>query len=167
MKPGRTILRLALIFCLAACSGGDEAQFAAAETPVDPAPAPQEPIPAEPPALVAEMLEPFHGDFEAMVDEREIRVLVTYSKTNFFLDGGTQRGITAEALREFESALNKELKLGRRPLHVAAIPVLRDQLIPYLEEGRGDMAIASLTITPERERRISLCRSPGISASSW
>jgi membrane-bound lytic murein transglycosylase MltF len=154
MKPGRTILRLALIFCLAACSGGDEAQFAAAETPVDPAPAPQEPIPAEPPALVAEMLEPFHGDFEAMVDEREIRVLVTYSKTNFFLDGGTQRGITAEALREFESALNKELKLGRRPLHVAAIPVLRDQLIPYLEEGRGDMAIASLTITPERERRV-------------
>ncbi len=154
MKPGRTILSLALIFGLAACSGADEAQLAAAETPVDPAHAPQEPIPAEPPALVAEMLEPFHGDYEAMVEDRAIRVLVTYSKTNFFLDGGTQRGITAEALREFESALNKELKLGRRPLHVAAIPVLRDQLIPFLEEGRGDMAIASLTITPEREERV-------------
>ena len=44
-----------------------------------------------------------------------IRVLVTYNKTNFFLDGGTQRGVTADALREFEKALNKELRLGRRP----------------------------------------------------
>jgi membrane-bound lytic murein transglycosylase MltF len=154
MEPGRTIVSLALILSLLACSGGDGAKSANAETPADPAPASEQPIPAEPPALVAAMLEPFHGDFDAMVEERVIRVLVTYSKTNFFLDGGTQRGITAEALREFESALNKELKLGRRPLHVAAIPVLRDQLIPYLEEGRGDMAAASLTITPERQQQV-------------
>ena len=154
MKTGRTILSLALILGLSACAGGDEAHPAVAETSADSAPALKQPIPAEPPALVAEMLEPFHGDFDAMVEDRVIRVLVTYSKTNFFLDGGTQRGITAEALREFESALNKELKLGRRPLHVAAIPVLRDQLIPYLEEGRGDIAIASLTITPERGQRV-------------
>jgi membrane-bound lytic murein transglycosylase MltF len=57
-------------------------------------------------------------------------------------------------LHEFEKSLNKELRLGRRPMHVAAIPVLRDQLIPFLEEGRGDMAVASLTITPERARRV-------------
>jgi len=113
-----------------------------------------EPISAVPPALVAELLEPFHGDFDAMVEDRLIRVLVTYNRTNFFLDGGTQRGIIADALREFEKALNQELRLGRRPLHVAAIPVLRDQLIPFLEEGRGDMAVASLTITPERARRV-------------
>lgn len=116
--------------------------------------APQQPIAAVPPALVAEMMEPFHGDFEAMVEDRVIRVLVTYNKTNFFLDGGTQRGITADALREFEKALNKELRLGRRQLQVAAIPVLRDQLIPFLEEGRGDMAVASLTITPDRAERV-------------
>ena len=135
-----------LAIVLLACSGGGEvpaegdgtgALQSAADGP--------EPIAAEPPALVAEMLEPFHGDFNAMVEEREVRVLVTYSKTNFFLDGATQRGITAELLREFEAALNKELKLGSRPLHVAAIPVPRDRLIPFLEEGRGDIAIASLT----------------------
>jgi membrane-bound lytic murein transglycosylase MltF len=113
-----------------------------------------QPIAAVPPALVAAMMKPFHGDFDAMVEEREIRVLVTYSKTNFFLDGGTQRGITAELLREFEASLNKELKLGSRPLHVAAIPVLRDQLIPFLEEGRGDIAIATLTITPGRSKKV-------------
>jgi len=113
-----------------------------------------QPIAAVPPALVAELMEPFHGDFDAIVEDRVIRVLVTHNKTNFFLDGGTQRGITADALHEFEKSLNKELRLGRRPLQVAAIPVLRDQLIPFLEEGRGDMAIASLTITPERARRV-------------
>jgi len=107
-----------------------------------------------PPALVAEMLEPFHGDFAAMVENRRVRVLVTYNKTNFFLDGGTQRGITADALREFEAALNKELKLGTRPLRVMAIPVARDQLIPFLEEGRGDIAAASLTITAERAEEV-------------
>jgi membrane-bound lytic murein transglycosylase MltF len=110
----------------------------------------QPPIPAEPPELVAELMKPFHGDFDAMVEER----LVTFNRTNFFLDGATQRGISADVLREFEKSLNGELRLGRRPLHVAAIPVLRDQLIPFLEEGRGDMAVASLTITPERARQV-------------
>jgi len=113
-----------------------------------------QPIAAVPPVLVASLMKPFHGDFDAMVEKRVMRVLVTYNKTNFFLEGGTQRGISADALREFEKALNKELQLGRRPLQVAAIPVLRDQLIPFLEEGRGDMAVASLTITPERARRV-------------
>jgi membrane-bound lytic murein transglycosylase MltF len=111
-------------------------------------------IEAVPPALVAEMMEPFHGDFDAMVENRVIRVLVTNNATNFFLDGGTQRGITADALREFEKALNEELRLGRRPLQVAAIPVLRNQLIPFLEEGRGDIAVASITITPDRAQRV-------------
>ncbi|MDH3815642.1 MAG: lytic transglycosylase F [Acidobacteriota bacterium] len=137
--------------------GGDQPPMVTgaegAEPPTETAATPQ-PIAAVPPALVAEMMEPFHGDFDAMVEDRVIRVLVTYNKTNFFLDGGTQRGISADALREFEKALNKELRLGRRSLHVAAIPVLRDQLIPFLEEGRGDMAVASLTITPERSERV-------------
>jgi len=130
--------------------GAEEGDRQQSET----AAAAQQPAAAVPPALVAEMMEPFHGDFDAMVEDRVIRVLVTHNNTNFFLDGGTQRGITADALAEFEKSLNKDLRLGRRPMHVAAIPVLRDQLIPFLEEGRGDMAVASLTITPERSERV-------------
>ena len=155
-----TLDRLAWILVLGvallACSGGGgEASPERANNgvPEDSTPG-TEPIPVVPPALVAELMEPFHGDFDAMVENRVIRVLVTHNKTNFFLDGGTQRGITADALREFEKALNKELRLGRRPMQVAAIPVLRDQLIPFLEQGRGDMAVASLTITPERAKQV-------------
>ncbi len=162
MTTPRLPILLSLCFSLLACSGSDKspAETAQVNIPSEAASQPT-PITVEPPALVAEMLEPFHGDFEAMVEEREIRVLVTYNKTSFFLDGGTQRGITVDMLREFEKTLNKELKLGTRSLHVAAIPVLRDQLIPFLEEGRGDIAIAALTITPERAQRVDF------STPSW
>ena len=158
MKLRHLFLLFALSAHVLACSGGEEAAVVGGE-PAAPDAASDtaselQPIAAVPPALVAEMLEPFHGDFAAMVENRRVRVLVTYNKTNFFLDGGTQRGITADALREFEAALNKELKLGTRPLRVMAIPVARDQLIPFLEEGRGDIAAASLTITTERAEEV-------------
>jgi len=37
---------------------------------------------------------------------------------------------------------------------VVIIPVRRDQLIPYLKEGYGDVIMASLTITPSRQELI-------------
>ena len=143
---------LALLAC--SCGSGEAPQELSEEAPAADAAAPPVPIAAEPPEIVATLLKPFHGDFDAMVEHRVIRVLVIHNKTNFFLDGGTQRGITADLLREFEKELNQELKLGGRPLHVAAIPVSRDQLIPFLEQGRGDIAAASITITPERSQRV-------------
>ncbi len=166
MTPVRkTTTVLVLISVLAACSGGDEVPSDLGSSPDSSEPASSHPTAVELPAMVEEVLGPFHGDFDAMVEKREIRVLVTYNMTNFFLDGGTQRGIIADALREFEKALNKELKLGRRPLQLTAIPVVRDQLLPFLEEGRGDIAIASLTITPERSRQVdfSIPSAQGIS----
>ncbi len=147
------VLTIGLRVCMAC--GGEAPEQDVGQAARSPVASDPQPIPAEPPALVAQMLSPFDGDFDAMVENKVIRVLVTSSRTNFFLDGGTQRGITAEVLREFEKFLNKELRLGSEPLHVAAIPVLRDQLIPFLEQGRGDIAIASLTITPERAQRVS------------
>ncbi len=154
MKPKQLFSVFALSLFVLACSGGDEATGVGEEPAAPDAASELQSVAATPPELVAELLEPFHGDFAAMVERRTIRVLVTYNKTNFFLDHGTQRGITADVLREFETSLNKQLKLGSRPLHVMAIPVARDQLISYLEEGRGDIAAASLTITPERAKEV-------------
>ena len=37
---------------------------------------------------------------------------------------------------------------------MVAVPVARDQLIPWLIEGRGDIAMANLTITEPRSRLI-------------
>ena len=91
----------------------------------------------------------FRGDLDGMKERRIIRALVVYNQTNYFLDGGTQRGVTYEAMRAFEKWLNRDRGTGEE-VHVIMLPVTRGELIPALREGRGDLAAASLTITPER-----------------
>src|SRR4029434_3401031 len=56
---------------------------------------------------------------------------------------------TYDALKAFEEEINKKLNTGNLKVHVAFIPVTRDQLGPGLVEGRGDIAASNLTITPE------------------
>ena len=90
------------------------------------------------------------GDFDDMVKRRQIRALVPYSKTFYFLDGATQRGITYEGLQIFEKWLNKELGKGHIKVRVVIIPTMRDELFSGLVAGRGDIALGNLTITPER-----------------
>ena len=52
------------------------------------------------------------GDLDGMVERGVVRVLVVYSLGQYFLDGATQRGITYEALTEFEKFLNQRLGRG-------------------------------------------------------
>ena len=94
--------------------------------------------------------ETWTGDFDGMIERHRIRALVVYSKTFYFLDGATQKGLTHDILKSFEKSLNEKLKKKIRKVQVVFIPVSRDQLIPGLLSGRGDMAVANLTITPER-----------------
>jgi membrane-bound lytic murein transglycosylase MltF len=89
-----------------------------------------------------------------MLDVRLIRALVVRSKTGYFFDGAQQRGITYDLLKAFEKKLNEEMETGNLPVYLAFIPVSRDQLIPALLEGRGDVAAANLTITPERQELV-------------
>ena len=100
---------------------------------------------------VQKMVDTWTGDFDGMVERNRIRVLVAFSKTFYFLDGGTQRGTSYEMLKEFEKTINKKLKKKTVKVEVIFIPVSRDELIPGLVEGRGDIAAANLTITPERQ----------------
>jgi membrane-bound lytic murein transglycosylase MltF len=94
------------------------------------------------------------GDFDGMAKRREIRALVVYSKTFYFLDKGKQRGASYELLKEFEKFVNKKLKAKTLKVRMIFIPVTRDQLIPWLVEGRGDIAAANLTITPLRQKQV-------------
>ena len=107
-----------------------------------------EPAPAT--LAVHTMLEPWKGDLDGMVERRYIRFLVVTNRTNYFTDKGKAYGATAEAARAFEEMVNK--KLGSKTIHVtvAMLPVTRDQLEAALLSGRGDIAAANLTITPER-----------------
>jgi membrane-bound lytic murein transglycosylase MltF len=92
--------------------------------------------------------------YQDMLDVRAIRALVVRSKTGYFFDGAQQRGVTYDLLKTFEKQLNEEMETGHLPVYLAFIPVSRDQLIPALLEGRGDVAAANLTVTPERQELI-------------
>jgi membrane-bound lytic murein transglycosylase MltF len=94
------------------------------------------------------------GDFDEMAKKRQIRVLVVYSKTFFFLDRGRQRGLSHDLLKEFEKIINKKLKTKTLKVQVVFIPVRRDELIPGLVQGLGDLAVANLTITSQRRKHV-------------
>jgi membrane-bound lytic murein transglycosylase MltF len=94
------------------------------------------------------------GDFDEMVQHGTIRALVVYSKTFYFLDRGRQHGISYEVLKEFEKFVNKKLKTKTLKVQFVFIPVSRDELIPSLLNGLGDIAVANLTITTERQKQV-------------
>jgi membrane-bound lytic murein transglycosylase MltF len=90
------------------------------------------------------------GDLGGMLERRMVRALVACDHTHYFLDGPRQRGITYESLRLFERHLNAKYRHGGVPISVVVIPVPRDELLPRLVDGYGDIAAGALTVTPER-----------------
>ena len=92
------------------------------------------------------------GDLDAMVDRGEIRVLTTFTLGSYFIDRGQQRGTVYEMSQILEKYVRDKLGKKGRLLKVTIIPVRRDQLLPFLNAGHGDIAFANLTITPERSK---------------
>ena len=91
------------------------------------------------------------GDYDEMVKDRIIRVLIPFSKTFFFLDGATQKGLSYDAARDFEKYINAHQKTKNLKVHLIVIPTSRDELLPHLVHGLGDIAIGNLTITDKRK----------------
>jgi membrane-bound lytic murein transglycosylase MltF len=117
---------------------------------------PPEPAPeATPlPAGLAPIVAPFKGDLDGMIERRLIRVLTVQNPVMYFVDRGREVGITFESIEAFEKELNQKLGEQVVSVHVIAIPVARDELIPRLLSGQGDIAAALLTVTPERKKLV-------------
>src|SRR6185312_2778138 len=60
------------------------------------------------------------GDFDGMVERRNIRVLVPYSRSLYFVENGKEHGLTADLAHDFETYLNQKhaAELGGRPIKV-------------------------------------------------
>lgn len=103
------------------------------------------------------VFEPWAGDLDGMVKRRVIRVLVAPSRTSYWLNGARQTGAEYELLKAFEEEINNHHQ-SQKGKHirtiVAFIPTSRDQLIPGLLAGRGDIAAGILTVTPERLEQV-------------
>ena len=96
----------------------------------------------------------WQGDFDGMVERRLIRALVVFNKMQFFIDQGQHRGVSVELLEAFKKAVNESNKDKALQVDLIFLPVYRDQLIPSLVEGKGDIAVGNLTITDERLEQI-------------
>jgi membrane-bound lytic murein transglycosylase MltF len=105
--------------------------------------------------FIARMLAPWHGDLPGIKERRYLRMLVTFNRTHYFADRMQQHGVTYDAGELFETFLNQRLNMTTVQIHVVFIPVTRDRLFQALADGKGDIAAAGLTVTPEREARVA------------
>ena len=127
----------------AAAAGGEES--------VPATPSPYEALPPEARTILEK---PFTGDLDEMVKRRLIRAGVVFNRTQYYIDKGVQRGLAYDSIQLFEEELNKRLKTGLLKVHIAIVPLSRDQLFPSLEAGKVDFIAAALTKTPERMKRV-------------
>ncbi len=104
--------------------------------------------------LNEEWRQSFVGDLPEMQDRHVIRVLVTHSKTNFFVVKGEPRGFDYELLQSYSQWLNRKTKRGHLKTRLVFIPVPFDQLLSSLQAGKGDIAASNLTITPARRKMV-------------
>ena len=107
-------------------------------------------------ALLEALAQPWTGDLDGMIERRAVRALVAPSRMQYWIDRGRQSGAEYELLSKFEEVLNEKYKLKRKHIRINVhfIPTARDELIPALLQGRGDLAAGILTITPERQKHV-------------
>jgi membrane-bound lytic murein transglycosylase MltF len=156
------IYPILLLLLAAACSKSPTEPAATSQETAAPAKAEQPSesaggVTAEPEGqnVVSETtLNNWKGDLDGMIQRRFIRVLTTYSRTNYFVDKGTQRGLVADTAAMFEEDLNKKLKNKHIRVQVMILPVSHDELLPALLEGRGDIIAAGTLVTDLRKEQV-------------
>ena len=94
----------------------------------------------------------YKDDLNGLKKRRHIRVLTSLNKTNFFLQKGKIYGFEYEQLKGYEKFLNRGIKKKELKIVLEFIPLNRDELIPKLVDGYGDIVAAGLTVTEQRRR---------------
>jgi membrane-bound lytic murein transglycosylase MltF len=94
------------------------------------------------------------GDYDGMVKRRIIRVLLPNSRMQYCVDHGKIQGISYELFKEFEKVINKDQKDKVLQTLVFFVVLPNNELLSALAQGMGDIAVANLTITPERQKLV-------------
>lgn len=89
-------------------------------------------------------------DLDGIKKRGVLRVLTRNNGINYFIYKGRELGFEYELARMFAEELGVRLQM--------VIPPKRQDLIPWLLEGRGDVIGASMTITAERAKKIAFTR---------
>ena len=98
-------------------------------------------------ALTSSEDEIYFADLSEIKKRKVLRVLTRNTSSTFFIYKGEQLGFEYELAKEFAKSIGVLLEI--------VIPPSREALLEYLESGKGDLIAASMTRTPEREKRFS------------
>lgn len=100
------------------------------------------------------IIKPWAGDFEGMVERGFVRLLTVHNPIYFTYDGAEKKGLVVEFAQALETHLARASGRKAGTLDVIIIPVTRDNLLPFLMAGKGDLVAANLTVTPARQALI-------------
>ena len=92
----------------------------------------------------------FTGDLDGIRERGKLRVLTRNNPVTYFLHRGERRGFEYKLARMLAESLDVRLEMVVAPS--------RDELIPWLLEGRGDVIAASLTATPTRAESVEFTK---------
>lgn len=98
-------------------------------------------------ALTSHRNEAFKGDLKGILKNKTLRVLTRNNPVTYFLYRGRQFGF------EYELAALMAKKLGVRLEMV--VPPSREDLVPWLLAGKGDVIAAGLTVTETRSEKMA------------
>jgi membrane-bound lytic murein transglycosylase MltF len=128
----------------------------------------QQPVAADPSIIEHVVEKQYSDDLPGIQQRKQLRALVTFSRTDFaILPNGKPQGLQVELLHEYEKALNKGIKRAVDRTQIVLIPTTFDRLIDDLREGKGDIAAALLTITPERREQVAFATGEAMNVSEF
>ncbi|MEM7526785.1 MAG: transporter substrate-binding domain-containing protein [Pseudomonadota bacterium] len=105
-------------------------------------------------ALLDYAVDRFEGDLDAIVERGVLRVGTVHNPLFFTFEGAEQRGLVVDEMRELQKHLRKTLGKEAAALTIIVVPQTRDRLLQTLQDGVVELAVANLTITPERLQRV-------------
>jgi len=97
-------------------------------------------------SMAENAIEQYWGDLDEIRRRGALRVLTRNNGTDYYLYRGQSMGFEYELAKEFAEFLGVRL-------HMVVAPS-RGDLIPWLQEGRGDIICAGLTVTPARQEKV-------------
>jgi membrane-bound lytic murein transglycosylase MltF len=116
------------------------------------------------PRLIEDMLaHRSTDDLPSMQERRQIRALVAYSETDFFIrPNGKPAGLQVELLNEYEKWINRGIRDAVDRSQIVLIPTPPERLLADLHDGKGDIAAALLTLTSGDDTPVAFATAAGI-----
>ena len=85
----------------------------------------------------------FTDDLPGLKERRRLRMITRNNAMTYFIYRGQQIGFEYELIKRFASQHDLRLEI--------VIPNSHAELLPYLNEGKGDVVASAMTITEERQ----------------